>query len=218
MSYRSAPAIVTVLVADDHPLFAEAVERVVHQDAALRLVHSSHDGRDALDSIRALRPRVAVLSAELPALAATDVLEALAHDALVETRAVLLSERCTPDRGYEMLARGAAGCLDKRTTADELRRAIVTAARGEIYLASSVQRAVAAEIRLRERQERPLLTPRELEILERIARGHGMREIAAELYLGLTTVKTHAANLYAKLGVSERAAAVAEAMRRGLID
>ena len=75
-----------------------------------------------------------------------------------------------------------------------------------------------SEIRLRKRDDAPALTPREQEILHLIAAGKSLPEIAKELYLGLTTVKTHVQHLYEKLGVSDRAAAVASAMRRGLIE
>jgi two-component system nitrate/nitrite response regulator NarL len=131
---------------------------------------------------------------------------------------ILVADRCTPCRGYELLAHGAHGCIDTRTTAEELRRAIRTAARGQTYLGSTIQAAVAAEIRLRGKAERPFLRPRELEVLEHIARGESLTGIAAQLHLAPTTVKTHAANLYGKLGVGDRAAAVAEGMRRQLID
>jgi two-component system, NarL family, nitrate/nitrite response regulator NarL len=218
VSRLAAPPVqVSVLVADDRPLFLDAIGRVVHQDAGLRLVGAEADGHGALAAIRTLRPAVAVLSADLPGLAGGEVLRALARDGLSGTRTVLLVDRCTPDRAYDALARGATGCLDKRTTHDELRRAIVAAGRGESYLAAAVQAAIATEIRLREAAERPLLSARELQVLERIAGGQALPTIAGELHLGLTTVKTHAAHLYARLGVSDRAAAVAEAMRRGII-
>jgi len=77
---------------------------------------------------------------------------------------------------------------------------------------------MASEIRLRKQDDAPALTPREQEILHLIAAGKSLPEIAKELYLGLTTVKTHVQHLYGKLGVSDRAAAVAIAMRRGLIE
>jgi two-component system nitrate/nitrite response regulator NarL len=81
-----------------------------------------------------------------------------------------------------------------------------------------VASGLVSEIRLRRQSDAPVLTPREQEILRMIAAGQSLPEIAKELYLGLTTVKTHVQHLYEKLGVSDRAAAVASAMRRGLIE
>jgi two-component system nitrate/nitrite response regulator NarL len=81
-----------------------------------------------------------------------------------------------------------------------------------------VAEGLVAEIRLRSTSDAPVLTGREREILKLIADGRSLPEIAKALILGLTTVKTHAQHLYEKLGVSDRAAAVAEAMRRGLIE
>jgi two-component system nitrate/nitrite response regulator NarL len=83
---------------------------------------------------------------------------------------------------------------------------------------SHIAAGLVSEIRLRKTDDRPVLTPREQEILRLISDGKSLPEIATALYIGLTTVKTHVQHLYEKLGVSDRAAAVASAMRRGLIE
>jgi two-component system, NarL family, nitrate/nitrite response regulator NarL len=81
-----------------------------------------------------------------------------------------------------------------------------------------VASGLVSEIRLRATDNTPALTERERQILKAIAEGKSLPQIASELYLGVTTVKTHVQHLYEKLGVSDRAAAVAEAMRRGVIE
>ena len=81
-----------------------------------------------------------------------------------------------------------------------------------------VAAGLVSEIRLRATNDAPALTERERQVLKSIADGKSLPQIASELYLGVTTVKTHVQHLYEKLGVSDRAAAVAEAMRRGLIE
>ena len=102
---------------------------------------------------------------------------------------------------------------EKKTISDDIR---------DVYAESKGNgfdvKALRAVIRLRKQDDAPALTPREQEILHLIAAGKSLPEIAKELYLGLTTVKTHVQHLYGKLGVSDRAAAVAIAMRRGLIE
>jgi len=98
------------------------------------------------------------------------------------------------------------------------RDAIAAVARGETVLAPEVQAGIAREIRLRSGDERPVLTAREREILGMTADGYSAPEIAERLTLSPTTVRTHLQHLYDKLGVSDRAAAVAEAMRRGLLE
>jgi two-component system, NarL family, nitrate/nitrite response regulator NarL len=91
-------------------------------------------------------------------------------------------------------------------------------ARGETVLDPSSQTGLAREIRLRGRDERPVLSPREHEILVLIAEGRTAPEIGRRLHLSTATVKTHQIHVYEKLGVAERAAAVAWAMRRGLLE
>jgi two-component system nitrate/nitrite response regulator NarL len=208
---------ITVLVADGHPLFLEAIGRTIRQRPELQLVAETPDGAAALAAVTWLDPDVAVLEADLPGLGGVRILRALSREGR-RTRVLLLWEECRPDHTYEALAEGAAGCLSKRTTADELCRAISAAGRGDVYLPTAVQGAVASEIRLRARGDRPLLTAREHQILSLIAAGSSLPAIAARLHLGVTTVKTHAAHLYEKLGVTDRAAATAVGMRRGLID
>ncbi len=90
--------------------------------------------------------------------------------------------------------------------------------RGETILGPEVQAGLAEEIRLRGRKDRPALSPRELEILRHIAAGRSAPEIGRRIHLAPATVKSHLQSLYEKLGVSDRAAAVAEAMRRGLVE
>jgi two-component system nitrate/nitrite response regulator NarL len=119
---------------------------------------------------------------------------------------------------YQALETGAAGFVSKEARREEIVDAVLACARGENVVPTDIAAGLVSEIRLRKQDERPVLTQREQEILRLIAAGKSLPEIAKELYLGLTTVKTHVQHLYEKLGVSDRAAAVASAMRRGLIE
>ena len=95
---------------------------------------------------------------------------------------------------------------------------VLAVARGASVLPSELATGLVAEIRMRSSSDAPALTPRESEILRMIADGKSFPDIAATLFLGVTTVKTHVQHVYEKLGVSDRAAAVAEAMRKRLIE
>ena len=119
---------------------------------------------------------------------------------------------------YEALQNGASGYLPKEAKRDEIVDAVLACARGETVLPSELTAGLVSEIRVRRGSDTPILTDREREILNMIAAGKSLPDIAKELYLGVTTVKTHVQHLYEKLGVSDRAAAVAEAMRRRLIE
>jgi two-component system, NarL family, nitrate/nitrite response regulator NarL len=208
---------VRVYVADDHPLFLGGLVREVKQRPDFELVGQAADGRQALADIASLQPDVAILDMRIPGLSGLEVVAAAKRDA-IETRIVLLSAHVNSDVVYRAIADGAAGYLSKESDRDTILDAVAAVARGEVILAPEVHTGLAGEIRRREVVERPVLTPREKEVLVLTAEGLSAPEIAGRLQLGAATVRSHLQNLYEKLGVSDRAAAVAAAMRRGLME
>jgi two-component system nitrate/nitrite response regulator NarL len=209
---------ISVLIADDHPLFREAIARVIAERPDLELVAEASDGRAALEKIRELTPDVAVIDVRMPQLDGSDVLVALRDEGL-RTNVVFLSAFLDPKTVYDAVAAGANAYLSKEAETDEIVTAILAAARGETILGPEVQTGLAEQIRIREESEaRPRLSEREHEVLRLIAQGLSAPEIGERIHLSTATVKTHLQHLYEKLGVSERAAAVAEGMRRGLVD
>jgi two-component system nitrate/nitrite response regulator NarL len=198
-------ARVRVLVADDHPLFREGVERAIRARPDLELVATAADGRAALDAIRGLRPDVALLDLRLPGLDGLRVLHALTRDGL-PTRVVFLSAAADAATVETALTAGAAGYFAKEAEREAILDGVAAAARG------------AKPRRPRHATERHPLTAREREVLRLIADGLSAPQIAARLIVAVPTVKSHQARLYEKLGVSERAAAVAQGMRRGLLE
>jgi two-component system, NarL family, nitrate/nitrite response regulator NarL len=213
----TAQARTRVLVADDHPLYREGVIRAIKERPDLELVAECDDGRTALDRIKELQPDVAVLDVKMPGLDGTGVLNAVEREHL-PTRIAFLSAYLDGAVVYSAVSGGAAAYLSKDADREEICDAIAAVARGETILASEAQAGIAREVRVRRDEERPILTSREREILELTANGRSAPQIAGELYLSTATVKTHLQHLYEKLGVSDRAAAVAEAMRRGLLE
>jgi two-component system, NarL family, nitrate/nitrite response regulator NarL len=208
---------IRVVIANGEPLFGDAIERVVRQCARLQFVGDAADGRSALERLRSLRPDVAVLGPSLPGLDSRRIL-GLVRMEEIPTRLVFVDDDLDDGTTYDLLGEGAAGVLTKTTRPEQLKEAILAAAAGREFLSGDSLAAVTREIRLRNRDDRPILSDREREILKRIARGESAAVIARALHLGLSTIKTHRSHLYEKLGVSDRAAAVAVAMRRGLID
>ena len=209
---------ISVLIADDHPLFREAIARVIAERDDLELVAEAVDGRAALEKIRELKPDVAVIDVRMPQLDGSDVLLALREEGL-RTHVVFLSAFLDSKTVYDAVAAGANAYLSKEAETAEIVTAILAAARGETILGPEVQTGLAEQIRFREENEsRPRLSDREHEVLRLIAQGLSAPEIGERIHLSTATVKTHLQHLYEKLGVSERAAAVAEGMRRGLVD
>lgn len=208
---------VRVMVADDHPMFRDAVVRAVRERPDFELVGVAGDGREVLDLIREHVPDVALIDVKMPELDGLAVLNAVTRDGL-PTRVVLLSAYLDGATAFEAVAKGAAAFLSKEADRRRILDTVAAVARGETVIGPEVQAGLAEEIRLRGRGDQPALSPREREILRHIAGGLTAPAIGRLIHLSPATVKSHMQSLYEKLGVSDRAAAVAEAMRRGLLE
>ena len=212
----STPRI-TVLVADDHPFFRDGVTRGLLQSGVIDVVAQAEDGREALELIREHRPQVALVDYQMPDMDGLAVVHAVIRDDL-PTRVLLLSAATDSAIVYRALEEGAAGYLSKDARRAEIVDAVQQAAKGRIVVPPALAAGLAGQIRLRASTTVPVLSEREREVLVAFAAGKFIPAVAAELYLAPSTVKTHTQRLYEKLGVSDRAAAVAEAMRQGLLE
>jgi two-component system, NarL family, nitrate/nitrite response regulator NarL len=200
---------VRVLMADSQPLFRDSLARAVEQRRSLEVVAELGEADALPAALERTRPDVAVIDDAL--------LDGTRLDAAT-ARVVLLGGKPESARAFAAIEGGAAGYLSRDSSADALCDAILRAASGDIVLDPAAQTGVSREIRLRTRSRRPRLSPREREILQLIAKGLTAPQIGRRLQIGTGTVKTHMLHLYDKLGVSERAAAVLEGMRQGLLE
>jgi two-component system nitrate/nitrite response regulator NarL len=210
-------APITVLAAARQPLFREALSRALRQRARFRLVDEAGDGRDALQIIRRRSPDVAVVGVDLPGIDGHRVLNAVIRDGL-PTGVLLVGELADSRASYDAMAAGAAGWLSLHSDEHQLCESVAAVARGEMALSPDVQQAIAAEIRRRSQDAPPLLDEREHRVLSLVAAGLSAEQIGHELRVSPGTVKSSLLRVYKRFGVSERAAAVAVALRRGLID
>jgi two-component system, NarL family, nitrate/nitrite response regulator NarL len=184
-----------------------SVVRAIDRHPGLRVVAEAGDGVAALSEIRTRRPDIAVLDVRMPGRDGLAVLETVVREQL-GTRVVLFSGLLAPAQVARAQAAGVAAVLDKSAEPGELVETILAVAQG---------RTVVPDGRAAARTGLPHLSAREQQILALMADGYSGPQIARTLYLSLSTVKTHTEKLYAKLGVSDRAAAVAVAMRHGLV-
>ena len=208
---------VTVVVADDHPFYRDGVTRGLTNSGHVQVVAEAESGREALDAIRRERPDVALVDYQMPDLDGVEVVHAVIRDQL-PTRVLLLSAITDSAIVFQALQEGAAGYLSKDARRGEIVDAVLKAAKGHTVVPAELAGSLAGEIRLRAQATGPALSERERQVLQAFARGLSIPQVAAELFIGASTVKTHTQRLYEKLGVSDRAAAVAEAMRRGLLE
>ncbi|MED5801014.1 response regulator transcription factor [Gordonia sp. Z-3] len=209
--------LVTAVVIDDHPFFRDGVSRGLTQSGRVRVIGEAADGASGLDLIRREQPDVAVVDYQMPGVTGVDVAHAVTRDGL-RTRVLLLSAVTDGPIVFTALEEGACGYLSKDADRDEIVGAVTRVANGETVVPPQLAAGLVGEIRLRSQPDVPALSERERQVLDGFARGKSIPQVAAELYIGAATIKTHTQRLYEKLGVSDRAAAVAEAMRRGLLE
>jgi two-component system, NarL family, nitrate/nitrite response regulator NarL len=208
---------VTVLIVDDHAFFRDGLSRGLTRSGQITVVAEAGNGRDGLEAIRRERPTVAVVDYQMPDMDGIALLHAVTREQLA-TRVVLLSAFTDSAVVFRALEEGAAGYLSKDADRQDIVDAVLRVARGDTVVPAQLTAGLAGEIRLRAQSQAPALSERERQVLQAFARGLSIPQTAAELYIEPSTVKTHTQRLYDKLGVSDRAAAVAEAMRRGLLE
>jgi two-component system nitrate/nitrite response regulator NarL len=214
---RRVRARARVVVADDHPLYRAGLSRALTGSGVIEVVGEAATGPEALETITRQRPDVALLDLHMPGLDGSQVAAAVLRDGLA-TRVLIVSAFDDPAQVFDALEQGAAGFVHKESTPAEIINAVLACAAGRDVLTPRLAPGLAAEIRRRAERPGPALTARELEVLELIAAGDSVPAIAKRLYLSTSTVKTHVQRLCEKLGVGGQAAAVAEAMRRGLLE
>lgn len=204
-------------MADDHPLYRRSVVTALEEAPDVEVVGEADDGAAALELISELSPEVAVIDMRMRQVHGQGVLDAVLRQGL-STRVLLLSAFTDAQTVHRALAQGAAGYLSKDADDSEVREAVIAVAAGATVVARDLQEETLAEIGRHAPAARTVLSQREREILQLAAAGHTQAAIAERLYISSSTVKTYLSRAYEKLGVSERAAAVAEAMRQGLLE
>jgi two-component system nitrate/nitrite response regulator NarL len=213
----STGTTVRVVVIDDHPFFRDGVTRGLQNSGQIRVVGEAGDGREGLEVIARERPDVALVDYQMPDMDGLAVVHAVIRDGL-PTRVLLLSAITDSAVVFRAVQEGAAGYLSKDARRPEIVDAVLRVAKGHTVLPPGLADGLADQIRLHAQSDVPVLSEREQQVLAAFARGLSIPQTAAELFIGVSTIKTYTQRLYEKLGVSDRAAAVAEAMRRGLLD
>jgi two-component system nitrate/nitrite response regulator NarL len=206
-----------VLIVDDHPVFLEGIGMLVEELDGFELAGRCDSGNEAMRRLTEDPPDLVVLDFQLGDMTGLDVLTHI-NEQHLGVRVLFVSGRLQGEDAYRLVEAGADGVIEKDSTFDQIADAIQRVSRGERVLSPRLTGAVMAGVRERRDQPAVILSDRELEILDGLARGLTAPAIAEALGLSVSTIKASLQRLYEKLGVSDRAAAVAEAMRRRLID
>jgi DNA-binding NarL/FixJ family response regulator len=204
---------IRLLIADDHPVVRDGLSGMFSGDDGFEVVGEAANGAQAVTLASALEPDVILMDLRMPEMDGVAAIAELARRKL-PARVLVLTTYDTDSDVVRAVEAGATGYLLKDSPRDELLRAVRAAARGEAALSPSVATRLLGQVRAPAQEP---LSQREFEVLEMVAGGATNRQAAAKLFISEATVKTHLLHIYAKLGVSDRAAAVAEAFHRGLL-
>lgn len=210
-----------VLLVDDQELVRTGLRIILQSEPGIEVVGEASTGAMAVEKARQLHPDVICMDVQMPDMDGIEATRMLAADESVTAGILILTTFNRDDYLFDALQAGASGFLLKSASPEQIVEAVQVVARGDALLSPDVTRSVIqqfAQPRGAVTETKPLpvaLTERESDVLRLIARGFSNAEIAAELFVGEATVKTHVSNLFAKLGVRDRVQAVVFAYENG---
>ncbi|MET7992238.1 response regulator transcription factor [Amycolatopsis sp. NPDC005232] len=204
---------VTLLIADDHPIVRDGLRGIFTGEHGFEVLGEAANGAEAVTLAVSLKPDVVLMDLRMPG---TDGVSAITELARLgnPARVLVLTTYDTDSDVLPAIEAGATGYLLKDAPREELFRAVRAAARGEAVLSPAVASRLMGQMRAPAKEP---LSQREIEVLTLVARGSTNKDAAKKLFISEATVKTHLIHAYAKLGVKDRAAAVAVAFERGLL-
>lgn len=206
---REAPRI-RVLCVDDHRLVLHGIALIIGGQPDLEVVGCATSGEEAIKLFRAQRPDVTLLDLQLPKMSGLEVIGEIRKED-PDARVVVVTMYQGDEDIHRAMEAGAATYLLKDTLSDDLVRVVREVHAGKRPISHDVQ------LRLAQRSSQPSLTPREIEVLDLISEGLRNKDIAVMLGISNETVQVHIKNIFAKLDVEDRTAAVHVALRRGII-
>jgi two-component system, NarL family, response regulator YdfI len=209
---------IRILVADDHLIIRQGLRLILETEEDLEMVGEASDGEEAIRQCELLKPDVVLMDLRMPGMDGLAAIQRLQIEQ-PEIAVVILTTFNENDLMMRGLRAGARGYLLKDTDRQTLFNTIRAARRGETLLRPEILAQVLGQsIEPAAAPSSPGLTGRELEVLKAVAQGQRSKEIALQLGISERTVKAHLASIYNRLGVDNRAAAIAAASRLGLID
>jgi len=215
-----------ILIADDHTLVRAGLTSLIAKLPGMEVVAEAADGRQALRMVRDLQPDLVLMDIAMPGLNGLESAERI-HNIHPHTKIVILSMHASEEYVAQALKAGASGYLLKDASHDELMSTLRKVEAGQAQIAPSVTRKLVREFAsLRQAKPEvpaaqpaparpPELSPREYEVLTLLVRGYNNRQIATELFIDETTVKTHLHRIFEKLQVRDRTQAAIMAVQRG---
>jgi DNA-binding NarL/FixJ family response regulator len=204
---------ITLLVVDDHPIVRGGIVALLSAEPDIDVIAEAGNGADAVEVALELRPSAILMDLRMPVLDGVAAIERIRTE-WPTASIIVLTTYDTDEAIVRAIEAGAAGYLLKDAPPDDLVDAVRRAAAGETVLAPPIAQRLVDRIR---NPDARALSAREIEVLREVASGNTNAELADRLHISQATVKTHLLHIYAKLGVSDRAAAVACAYESGIL-
>lgn len=201
---------IRVLCVDDHPLFRRGVASVILDDPGMTLVGEAGSGQEAIDQVRALKPDVVLMDLRMPSLGGVEATSIIVSE-YPGTRILVITTFQGDVEVLRALKAGAAGYIVKSAIAEDLCEAIRKIHKGNRYIPTEIAAGLAHHA------GEPLLTPREVAVLQLVAAGKSNYVVAQELFVTEETVKSHMRNIMTKLGARDRTHAVIIGIQRGIL-
>ncbi|MFQ6026438.1 MAG: response regulator [Dehalococcoidia bacterium] len=209
---------IRILIADDHPILREGLAGVLNQEEDLEVVGQAKNGLEAVQMAQRLLPDIVLMDLQMPEMDGVAAIQEIKAEQ-PDMGIIILTTYDTDEYIFNGIEAGARGYLLKDSPPEEVLTAIRSVHQGE----SLIQPRVASRLLDRFSQlsrapaQEEILSPREVEVLELMGKGSANKDIASQLFIGESTVKTHIIHIFNKLGVKGRTEAVTEAARRGII-
>ena len=210
--------MIRVLLVDDQELVRVGFRIILQSEPGIEVVGEASDGAEAVQLARQLQPDVICMDVQMPGTDGIEATRLITAHPTVESSVLILTTFQREDYLFDALQAGASGFLLKTARAEQLVEAVQVLARGDALLSPDVTRSVIQQFSRPVVPAAPVgLTEREAEVLALVSRGLSNAEIAAELFLGEATIKTHVSKILIKLGVRDRVQAVVFAYDNGLV-
>ena len=208
--------LISLLIVDDHPVVRDGLRGMFESAPGFRVLGEASNGVEAVERAAELDPDVVLMDLRMPGGAGVEAIRELTRRS-ARAKVLVLTTYDTDSDTLPAIEAGATGYLLKDAPRDELFTAVRAAAEGRTVLSPAVASRLVSAVRSPQSPGNEPLSAREREVLALVAKGTSNREIARELFISEATVKTHLTHLYGKLGVKDRAAAVAVAYDRGIL-
>ena len=204
---------IKILMADDHPVVRAGIRGMLETQADFEVLAEAENGREAIEQVARLKPDVVLMDLRMPEVDGVEAISKI-KEKFPAINILVLTTYDTDADIVRAVEAGATGYLLKDAPRDELFRAVRATARGETVLAPVVAARLMHKVR---NGGETALSAREIDVLLLVARGASNQDVAEKLHVSTATVKSHLLQIYQKLGVSDRTAAVTTALERGVI-